>query len=105
MRKVAIEVHESKVMAKTYGSKLITAFTSVILVTVVHGQGESVACLSALQTLGSNAGCFGAFVSIGDAVDMGTSVPDADIATVCTTSCKTLLLDISTECDTVSYKQ
>ena len=76
-----------------------------MLVTVVNGQGESVACLSALQKLGSNAGCFGAFVSIGNAVDMGTRVPDTDIATVCTTSCKTLLLDISNECDTVSFSK
>jgi len=84
-------------------AKLTTVFVLAILFTVVSGQGESVACLSALQTLGSNANCLGAFVSIGNAIDMGTRVPDADIAIVCTTSCQTLLLDISTECDTVSY--
>ena len=83
---------------------LITAaFTSVLLVTVVEGQGESAACLSALQSLASNVGCFTSFVNIGNAIDMGTRVPDADISTVCATFCKMLILEISTECDTVSF--
>ncbi|XP_065897048.1 uncharacterized protein [Dysidea avara] len=84
---------------------LITAaFTSVILVTVVEGQGESAACLSALQSLASNVGCFTSFVNIGNAIDMGTRVPDADISTVCATFCKMLILEISTECDTEDYE-
>ena len=81
---------------------LIAAFASVILATTVVGQGESPACLSALQSLFVSTDCLNAYVSVGNNLNQSMRVPDADIATVCSATCRALVLRISTECDGVS---